>query len=230
MKKKRVTDDLPSTESALRTLWEALCELDQAVPPRRIFRVVVFGSARISPYHRIYLETKRMACAIAEHGIDIVTGGGPGLMAAANEGAMEGRKKNPRAWSHGVCIEQINRVEQPNEFLGRVYRHQLIFTRLHEFVRLGYFGAFIIAEAGGYGSDLERALIQQLLQFEQLDVPLIGIGPMWLEHGAWVKKWIVDQGLADPRDGNLLTPVAEAMDAVPIVLAAHQRFKQRKAG
>ena len=231
MKKKLVTAgmELPNTESAFRKIWSGLCELDRAVPPKAIPRVVTFGSARIPRDHRVYQETKGMACAIAEHGIDIVTGGGPGLMAAANEGAIEGMKKNPRAWSHGVCIEQINRAEEPNEFLKRAYRHGLIFTRLHEFVRLGYFGAFILCESGGYGTDLEKALIHQLLQFEQLHVPLIAIGEMWRERKDWEKKWVVDSGCANAPDLDLMICVPTAMDAVPIVLEAIQRFKQKRA-
>lgn len=231
MKKKLVTAgmDLPNTESAFRKIWSGLCELDRAVPPKNIFRAVVFGSARIPTDHRVYHETKQMARAIAEHGIDIVTGGGPSLMAAANEGAVEGAKRNSGAWSHGVCIENINRAEQPNEFLKRAYQHGLIFTRLHEFVRLGHFGAFILAENGGYGTDLEKAIVHQLLQFEHLNVPLIGIGEMWRERAEWEKKWIVDPGCANQRDLGLMICVPRAMDAVPIVLDAYGRFKQRKA-
>lgn len=219
---------LSPSEAAMRKLWEALDELDQATPPKPIFRVIIFGSARISRDHRIYRETKEMARAIAERGIDIVTGGGPGLMAAANEGAVIGHRKNKRSWSHGVCIENINRVETPNEFLKHAYRHRLIFTRLHHFIRLAHFGAIILGEAGGYGSDLEKALSHQLRQFGQLNVPLIGIGPMWEERAAWEKKWLVDTGYANPEDMSLLTPVATAMEAVPIVLDAYGRFKKSK--
>ena len=71
---------LPSSEDAFRTIWQALDALERTVPAKRIFRVVVFGSARVGKDHPAYDSTRTMCYEIAKHGPDIVTGGGPGLM------------------------------------------------------------------------------------------------------------------------------------------------------
>src|SRR3712207_2942035 len=69
-------------------LWDAVNELTRLRPSRRDrYRVTIFGSARIRPGTFVYDEVKRVAAALAGMGCDIITGGGPGLMQAANEGA-----------------------------------------------------------------------------------------------------------------------------------------------
>ena len=102
---------------------------------------------------------------------------------------------------------------------------------MHQFIRLGWYGAFIIGEAAGYGTDVERGLIHQLIQLGHMprEIPVIGIGPMWMEHTAWTKKWIIDRGYADPDDANIMTCVPKAKDAIPIVLQALQRAKALRA-
>src|SRR5215470_6500581 len=68
-------------------LWEVVNNLTRLRPSRRDrYRVTIFGSARTKPGTFAYEETRRVAEALAEMGCDIITGGGPGLMQAANEG------------------------------------------------------------------------------------------------------------------------------------------------
>src|SRR6478752_8968252 len=69
-------------------LWDTVNNLTRLKPSRRDrYRVTIFGSARATPGSPPYEETKRAAAALAAMGCDVVTGGGPGLMQAANEGA-----------------------------------------------------------------------------------------------------------------------------------------------
>src|SRR5262245_8555606 len=69
-------------------LWDIVNDLTRLRPSRRErYRVTIFGSARAQPGTYVYDEVKRVAAALAEMGCDIITGGGPGLMQAANEGA-----------------------------------------------------------------------------------------------------------------------------------------------
>ena len=69
-------------------LWKVVNTLTRLRPSRRDrYRVAIFGSARAQPGSFVYEEVKRMAAAFAAMNCDIVTGGGPGLMQAANEGA-----------------------------------------------------------------------------------------------------------------------------------------------
>ena len=78
-------------ESTVTRLWQVVNDLSRLRPSRRErYRVAIFGSARAQPGTFAYEEVKRVAAALAGMGCDIVTGGGPGLMQAANEGAKEG--------------------------------------------------------------------------------------------------------------------------------------------
>ena len=71
-------------------LWGTVNNLTRLRPSKREhYRVTVFGSARTEPGNWVYQEVKRMSAALSAMGCDIVTGGGPGLMQAANEGARE---------------------------------------------------------------------------------------------------------------------------------------------
>src|SRR5262245_51298459 len=75
-------------------LWDVVNNLTRLQPSRRDrYRVTIFGSARARPGTLGYEETKRVAAALAELGCDIITGGGPGLMQAANEGAASSSGK-----------------------------------------------------------------------------------------------------------------------------------------
>ena len=78
-------------ESSLRELWEVVDNLSAVLPPRpTYYRVTMFGSSRIRPGDQLYEDVKRLSAELAAMGCDIVTGGGPGLMQAANEGEHEG--------------------------------------------------------------------------------------------------------------------------------------------
>jgi len=198
--------------------------MERALPPPRFFRAVIFGSARVEAGDDAYEDARTLARALSKNGIDIVTGGGPGIMEAASRGAMEGRT-NKRVWSWGVCIEQLNREEEPNAFLSRAYKHRNFFTRLHQFARLGGCGVFVVMP-GGFGSDLEEATILQLLQVRHLkEALLIEIGQMWREKIAWRKKWMVPHfASSDDVTGNIIS-FDHAIEALPVILEAHHRFK-----
>src|SRR5215207_9169739 len=73
--------------STVLGLWDIVNNLTRLRPSRRErYRVTIFGSARARPGTFVYDEVKRLAAVLAELGCDIITGGGPGLMQAANEG------------------------------------------------------------------------------------------------------------------------------------------------
>jgi len=217
---------LTSTEEVLFKLLEGIGDFEQTLKPPKFFRTIIFGSARVEPETPVYEETRRLARELARRGVNIVTGGGPGLMEAANRGAMEGR--NHKALSFGVCIEQLNRNEKPNEYLRRAYRHRHFCTRLHQFARLGGSGAFVVMP-GGVGTTLELALILQLLQVGHLrDVPLIAIGEMWSEYKHWALRSMTP-AYANATELERLQVVATVDEALPIVIEAHQRFKARRA-
>ena len=83
---------------SLLGLWDVVNNLTRLQPSRRErYRVSIFGSARTRPGDFAYAETRRLAAALAEMDCDIITGGGPGLMQAANEGAAAASARCSRA-------------------------------------------------------------------------------------------------------------------------------------
>lgn len=219
------------TEQALFQLHEVVGAFEKALPPPRFFRVVIFGSARVTPEDREYQDIAEFSRKITEQiGCDIVTGGGPGIMEAASRGARDGRSKRTRVRSVGVCIDRIRGRDEPaNGFLSHQYRHGNFFTRLHQFARLGGRGVFIVSEAAGIGSKLELAMIEQLLQVGHLDFcRLVAIGDMWREHMEWQRKYMVPRFIS-PEEMAHVELVATTMDALPIVAEAHQQFRRMKA-
>jgi uncharacterized protein (TIGR00725 family) len=144
-------------------LWDVVNNLTRLQPTKHErYRVTIFGSARAQPGTIAYEETKRVSAALAEMGCDIITGGGPGLMQAANEGVNI-------AGEHGKSVGI--RVDLPfeqtvNSFVEQAFEHRTFFTRLHHFVLAS--DAFVVAP-GGIGTVLETTMIWQLLQVKHLE-------------------------------------------------------------
>ncbi len=91
-------------------LWDIVNDLTRLKPSKRErFRVTIFGSARAQPGTFVYDEVKRVATALAEMDCDIITGGGPGLMQAANEGAAAANAPNAIVRSVSVSIYPSSR-------------------------------------------------------------------------------------------------------------------------
>lgn len=136
-------------------LWDVVNDLTRLRPSRRDrYRVTIFGSARATAGTFGYEETKRVAAALAEMGCDIITGGGPGLMQAANEGAATAPE---RAQSVGIRVD-LPFEQEVNAFVTQAFEHRTFFTRLHQFVLAS--DAFIVAPGGnrnGLGNDDDLA-------------------------------------------------------------------------
>jgi uncharacterized protein (TIGR00730 family) len=197
-------------------LWDVVNNLTRLRPSRRDrYRVTVFGSARLQPGSFGYEETKRVAAALAEMDCDIITGGGPGLMQAANEGAA-----SRRAQSVGIRVE-LPFEQEVNAFVTEAFEHRTFFTRLHQFVLAS--DAFLVAP-GGIGTVLEMMLIWQLLQVRHLENrPLILVGSMWPGLVAWARQSMLstDPPLANAADMAIPRCVANADEAVAIVRECH---------
>lgn len=156
-------------------LWKIVNNLTRLRSTRRdSYRVTIFGSARARPGTFAYTETRRVARALTEMGCDIITGGGPGLMQAANEGAAEANSSE-RDTSIGIRIA-LPFEQEANPFVEQAFTHETFFTRLHHFVVAS--DAFIVAP-GGIGTVLEAMMIWQLLQVRHLEgTPFLMVGRM----------------------------------------------------
>jgi len=205
-------------------LWATVNNLTRLQPSKRErYRVTVFGSARTQPGHWVYKEVKHMAEALAAMGCDIVTGGGPGLMQAANEGA-EAANAGERVQSIGIRVE-LPFEQKVNPFVEQAFEHQTFFTRLHQFVLMS--DAFIVAP-GGIGTVLESTMIWQLLQVRHLhDTPLIFTGPMWKGLVDWASAVMLRPGfeLANAEDMKIPHCVDNAEQAIAIVREHHARWQ-----
>src|SRR5215203_3263851 len=180
-------------------LWEIVNNLTRLRPSKRDrFRVTIFGSARAQPGTFVYEEVKRVATALTAMGCDIVTGGGPGLMQAANEGAVaDGVPGGNR--SVGIRVE-LPFEQDANPVVEQAFTHGTFFTRLHHFVLMS--DAFVVMP-GGIGTVLEAMMIWQLLQVGHLQgTPLILVGKMYAELVAWCRQHMLrpELSLANPED------------------------------
>jgi uncharacterized protein (TIGR00730 family) len=210
------------TDSVLG-LWDVVNNLTRLKPSRHDrYRVTLFGSARVARGSFGYRETKRCAAELAKMGCDIITGGGPGLMQAANEGAASAPE---RARSIGIRVD-LPFEQEINSFVGHAFEHRTFFTRLHQFVLAS--DAYIVAP-GGIGTVLETLLIWQLLQVHHLqDAPLILVGKMWPGLVDWAKASMLaaDTPLANVEDMDIPQCVADADEAIAVIKTYHAKWQQ----
>jgi uncharacterized protein (TIGR00730 family) len=208
----------------ITALWETVNNLTRLEPSRRErYRVTIFGSARSEPDSLVYNEVRRVARMLAELGCDIITGGGPGLMQAANEGAAEGDSCEC-VQSMGIRIH-LPFEQDPNPFVEEAFTHRTFFTRLHHFVLAS--DAFVVAP-GGIGTLLEASMIWQLLQVRHLDgTPLIFVGNMWKGLVEWAEANMegFDPPLVSPEDLQIPTCAATADEAIEILKKHHAEWK-----
>ena len=194
-------------------LWDVVNNLTRVRPSRNErYRVTIFGSARAKPGTIAYEETKRASHALAAMGCDIITGGGPGLMQAANEGvdAAGGSK------SMGIRVD-LPFEQDVNPFVELAYEHKTFFTRLHHFVLAS--DAFIVAP-GGIGTVLETMMIWQLLQVRHLEqTPLILVGKLWPGLVEWVRSTMLsfETPLINVEDVDIPICVNSADEAIDII-------------
>ena len=208
-------------------LWKIVNNLTRLRPTRRdSYRVTIFGSARARPGTLAYTETKRLARALTGMGCDIITGGGPGLMQAANEGASEA---NATEHDKSIGIRIALPFEQDaNPFVEQAFTHDTFFTRLHHFVLAS--DAFIVAP-GGIGTVLEAMMIWQLLQVRHLEgTPFLMVGRMWPGLVDWARQAMLscDPPLANPEDLELPQCLATADDAIAVIREHHARWQQSR--
>jgi uncharacterized protein (TIGR00730 family) len=204
-------------------LWDIVNNLTRLKPSKRErYRVTIFGSARAKPGSFVYEEVKRVAGALAAMGCDIITGGGPGLMQAANEGAASVNAPE-RNRSVGIRVE-LPFEQEVNPFVEQAFEHKTFFSRLHHFVLTS--DAYIVSP-GGIGTVLELMLIWQLLQVKHMhDVPLILVGNMWAELVAWAKKNLLkpELNLANPDDMSIPRCVNTADEAIALIREHHAKW------
>ena len=212
--------------SAVHKLWGAVNDLTRLRPTRRErFRVTIFGSARVAKDHWVYAAVRDLAGELTRLDCDIVTGGGPGLMQAANEGA---RLADPSGAGKSMGIRVDLPFEQEvNAFVSEAFEHGTFFTRLHHFVIAS--DAFVVVP-GGIGTVLETLMVWQLLQVRHVEnVPLILVGRMWKGLVDWAGTSMLDPrlALANPQDLQIPQCVDTADEAIALLRDLQKQWQSR---
>ena len=184
------------------------------------YRVCIFGSARIDPSSGYYNLVQDLAERLAQRSVDIVTGGGPGLMEAANKGAKIGANKSR---SIGLSIELPFEADA-NSHLDVKRQHRRFSSRLDEFMRISH---AVVVTPGGIGTCLEFFYTWQLMQVEHIKGrPLILLGK---DFWSGVMKWLEDrplkQDLMSKRDFKMVTIVDTIDDVMQILEPEIAKFR-----
>jgi uncharacterized protein (TIGR00730 family) len=172
--------------------------------------VSVFGSARVAPGHPDYALARTTARKLGEAGFGIITGGGPGIMEAANRGA-----RDAAATSVGLNIE-LPHEQAPNAFQDIALRFHYFFTRKVMFVR--YASAFVVFP-GGFGTLdelFEALLLIQTGKIRHFPVVLVGTD-FWAGLRGWLRERLAAEALIAPADLDLLQTTDDPDEVVTIV-------------
>jgi len=177
--------------------------------------VSVFGSARIGEDHPWYALCRETAACLVDHGFSVITGGGPGLMEAANRGAAEAG-----GLSIGLNIE-LPHEQEPNPYANRGLDFHYFFARKLMFVR--YARAFVIFP-GGFGTLDEMFESLTLIQTHRIrHFPTILVGSEhWQPLLDWIDLNLEDSGMISPGDKELLVCVDEPGEVCEHVIRASQ--------
>jgi uncharacterized protein (TIGR00730 family) len=168
--------------------------------------VSIFGSSRIHTGHPYYALTEEIARKLSDAGFSVVSGGGPGLMEAANKGAFNG--KSP---SVGLNI-MLPHEQQANEYQDIALSFQHFFARKVMFVK--YAKAYVVMP-GGFGTLDELVEALTLIQTgKSVRMPIILVHrPFWTGLIDWFKQTLVREGVINTEDIHLFT-VADSADEV----------------
>ena len=185
--------------------------------------VTVFGSARFDEHHRYYALAREVGAGLAGLGFTVMTGGGPGVMEAANRGAREAGGR-----SIG-CNIQLEHEQDPNPYLDRWVTCRYFFVRKVLLVKYSY--AFVVMP-GGFGTldELTEALtLIQTKKISQFPVVLMG-RDYWAPFLSMVHAMIA-AGTISPSDLDLMLvtdSVADAMSHIDQHAVAQFGLKRRK--
>lgn len=188
---------------------------------KKDFRVSIFGSARIKKGSRDYKLVHTLGRLLGEMGIDIVTGGGPGLMQAASSGHKSGNK-DKKAHSIGLAIK-LPKEQKQNKSLDIVREFQTFSNRLDNFMLLSN---VVIVAPGGVGTLLELFYTWQLVQTKKIcNIPIILLGNEWYGLIRWLEKFPLKNKYIDKHDMRLLFVAKDCPDALKMVQMAYKEYK-----
>ena len=177
--------------------------------------VSMFGSARIKPDNPYYALAIDIARRLSDEGFAVISGGGPGIMEAANKGAFEG--KSP---SVGLNIElPLEQKANPWQDISLSFRH--FFARKVAFVK--YADAYVVLP-GGFGTLDELSEVLTLIQTgKSRRIPVILVGTTyWRGLLDWLRSQMVGDGMIEAKDLNLMQLIDEPANVVDAIFAFYE--------
>jgi hypothetical protein len=180
--------------------------------------VSIFGSSRSKPDSPYYKLAERTAAQLARAGYGVITGGGPGIMEAANKGSFEAG-----GYSIGLNIE-IPQEQKANSYQNLSLHFRYFFARKMMFTK--YAQAFVIFP-GGFGTMdefFESLTLIQTMKMEHFPVILMG-SPYWQGLIDWMKKFMLEErGNISPEDMEIFTVTDDPAEAVRIVVESGENY------
>ena len=195
-------------ESAVRVFLEMLKGFEELVFDSPC--VTVFGSARFRSDHPFYRQAEEVGRLLAESGYAVMTGGGPGLMEAANKGARE-------AGGYTIgCNIQLPKEQQPNPYLDKFIEFDHFFVRKVMLVK--YSNAFVVMP-GGFGTLDEAFEVMTLMQTEKVEsFPVVALGgDYWQDLSRFLSDTLVTTGTISEADLELISLADTPADAVEVI-------------
>ena len=177
--------------------------------------VSIFGSARTEPGSTYYHLAENIARLLSDSGFAVISGGGPGIMEAANKGAFFGASP-----SVGLNI-QLPHEQQTNAFqdISQSFRH--FFARKYMFVR---FASAYVVLPGGFGTLDELLEALTLIQTgKSRRIPIILVHrPFWEGLIDWFRTSLVSEGMIDPGDIDLIQLIDEPQAVVDAIFKHYE--------
>ncbi len=178
--------------------------------------VSIFGSARTPPDHPNYLLTERIARLLSDAGFSVISGGGPGVMEAANKGAFFGK-----SLAVGLNIQLPHEQKSnPYQDVSQTFHH--FFARKVMFVK---FASAYVVMPGGFGTLDELMEALTLVQTRKSrHIPIILVGStFWSGLLGWISTTLVAEKMIDPGDVDLIQVIDEPEKIVEAIFAHYEK-------
>jgi uncharacterized protein (TIGR00730 family) len=178
--------------------------------------VSIFGSARVAVDSNYYRLTEEIARRLSDAGFSVISGGGPGVMEAANKGAYHGK-----GLSIGLNIQlPQEQAANPYQDISQSFRH--FFARKYMFVKIAT--AYVVMP-GGFGTLDELLEALTLIQTRKSPkIPLILVGSaFWGGMLDWFRARLVAEGMISPEDMDLITVIDEPECVVASIFEYYQK-------
>ena len=199
-------------------IFGIMAEFEEATERLSAIRpaVSIFGSARIPSGHRYYTLTEQIARLLSDSGFSVISGGGPGIMEAANKGAFFG--KSP---SVGLNIQlPMEQNANPYQDISQTFRH--FFARKFMFVR---FATAYVVMPGGFGTLDELLEAMTLVQTKKSrEIPIILVDTaFWQGLLDWLRERLVGEGMISAADLDLVQVIDKPEDVVEAIFKHYEK-------